>query len=690
MNSQPYSLARFVLFTLAIIASTGRAPGDAIFFETITDRTAFDGATGSDRDSDSRLGVQAAGVLTLEYPAIVRSVTWWGIMGQFNVTPVVPISFDLIFYAERDGLPDPNQVISSTTVTFDALTDTGVDLLQDDIYIFKANIEPTALPAGTRAWFSVLADTITDPDDDFLWRFDKRGSSAVRSVAAPVFKPAQNVTPLFVLYDEVVKEGPEMIKSSPGNSSFGVKVDSNLVLTFDERVRKGRGSILIKKSPGNEVVATIDVASAAVTVSESTVTINPPNNLEKNRPYYVEISAGAIEGRSGVPFAGIQGSGKWSFATSPVLAPSLIAHYTFDSSANGVTPDSASANHATLGSNVAIHGSVAGAIGTGVLDVTNSGSGFASGGDGAVTSNDFSWANGARTITFWWKAKVPVADIDAGTYVSFGTDEGSGTLFEINEGVPGTTSDLRVAVGGTTASSDPSDFDNGNWQFVAVTVPEQARLRDIAWYVNGSTTNLNRRISTLAIATGTGPLVFGDSITGVSGTDLSPNGYLDDFQLYDGVLSQGQIAFLYNNPGAVAPVSPESFENYVANPAFGLGVDEKGFNDDPDGDGFANGLEAWLGTDPGEQDASLAIVGSVGTITTFRHPRNGSPPGDVIGFYEWSPNLIDWYAGDGVAGPPGGSSVLFSLSTVAAETEVTATANEAMPRMFIRAGVVRN
>ena len=119
MNSQPYSLARFVLFTLALIASTGRAPGDAIFFETITDRTVFDGATGSDRDSDSRLGIQQAGVLTLESPAIVRSVTWWGIMGQFNVTPVVPISFDLIFYAERDGLPDPNQVISSTTVTFD-------------------------------------------------------------------------------------------------------------------------------------------------------------------------------------------------------------------------------------------------------------------------------------------------------------------------------------------------------------------------------------------------------------------------------------------------------------------------------------------------------------------------------------------------------------------------------------------
>ncbi len=689
MNSQAYSAARFLLFALALIASTGRAPGDAIFSETITDRTVFDGATGSDRDAGSQ-GVQAAGVLTLESPATVRSVTWWGIMGPFNGTPVVPISFDLIFYAERDGLPDPDQVISSTTVTFDALTDTGVDLNGKDIYIFKANIEPTALPAGTRVWFSVLADTITDPDDDFLWRFDERGSSAVRSVVAPQFNTVQNRTPLFILYDEVVKEEPEIIKLSPANSSFGVKVDSDLVLEFDERVRKGTGTILINKSLGNEVVATINMASLSNTVSDSTVTINPPNNLEKNCSYYIEISEGAIKGRSGVPFSGIQGSGKWTFTTPPALPPTLIAHYTFDSATDGVTPDSASANHATLGSNVAINGSVAGAIGTGVLDVTNSGSGFAPGGDGAVTSNDFSWVNQARTITFWWKAKIPVDDIDAGTYVSFGTDEGSGTLFEINEGAPDTTSDLRVAVGGTTASSDPADFDDGTWQFVAVTVPEQARLRDIAWYVNGSNTDLNRRISTLAIATGTGPLVFGDSITGVSNTDLSPNGYLDDFQLYDGVLSQEQIAFLYNNPGAVAPISPESFEHYVSNPAFGLGVDEKGFDDDPDGDGFANGLEAWLGTDPGEQDAGLAIVGSDGTITTFRHPRNGSPPGDVIGFYEWSPNLIDWYAGDGVAGPPGGSSVLFSLNTVAAEIEVTATANEAIPRMFIRAGAVRN
>lgn len=134
-----------------------------------------------------------------EAPAIVRSVTWWGIIGQFNVTPVVPISFDLIFYAEHDGLPDPNQVISSTTVTFDSLSDTGVNLLEEPIYIFKANIEPTALSAGTRVWFTVLADTITDPDDDFLWRFDQRGSSAIRSVVVPGFQPALNVTPLFIL-----------------------------------------------------------------------------------------------------------------------------------------------------------------------------------------------------------------------------------------------------------------------------------------------------------------------------------------------------------------------------------------------------------------------------------------------------------------------------------------------------------
>jgi hypothetical protein len=77
-----------------------------------------------------------------------------------------------------------------------------------------------------------------------------------------------------------------------------------------------------------------------------------------------------------------------------------------------------------------------------------------------------------------------------------------------------------------------------------------------------------------------------------------------------------------------------------------------------------------------------------GTTTTFTHPRNATRPADVSGFYEWSPNLLDWYAGDGVDGPPGGPTVTFSAETLGATTTVTATSNGTAGRLFFRAGAL--
>ena len=121
----------------------------------------------------------------------------------------------------------------------------------------------------------------------------------------------------------------------------------------------------------------------------------------------------------------------------------------------------------------------------------------------------------------------------------------------------------------------------------------------------------------------------------------------------------------------------------------GLGG-QTGFTDDPDGDRLANGLEAWFGTHPGEFNTGLADLTADGATTTFTHPRNANPPGDVTGFYEWSLNLADWYAGDGVDGPPGGPTVTMSPNPIGATTTVTATASEALGKLFLRAGVVQD
>ena len=129
------------------------------------------------------------------------------------------------------------------------------------------------------------------------------------------------------------------------------------------------------------------------------------------------------------------------------------------------------------------------------------------------------------------------------------------------------------------------------------------------------------------------------------------------------------------------------FNSYISDPAFGLDPAEQGFALDPDGDGLANGLEAWFGTHPGEFNAGLADLATDGTTTTFTHPVNDNPPSDLSGFYQWSLNLVDWYACDGVDGPPGGPTVTAGTTTAAGTTTVTGTASEELERLFLRIGV---
>lgn len=120
---------------------------------------------------------------------------------------------------------------------------------------------------------------------------------------------------------------------------------------------------------------------------------------------------------------------------------------------------------------------------------------------------------------------------------------------------------------------------------------------------------------------------------------------------------------------------------------FSLPAADQDFTDDPDGDGLENGLEAWFGTHPGQFTSGLADISSTGLTTTFTHPQNATLPDDLTGYYEWSPNLADWYpSGDG---PTGGPVITFTASTSDSTTTVTATASasEGTERIFLRAGV---
>ena len=100
------------------------------------------------------------------------------------------------------------------------------------------------------------------------------------------------------------------------------------------------------------------------------------------------------------------------------------------------------------------------------------------------------------------------------------------------------------------------------------------------------------------------------------------------------------------------------------------------FNDDFDRDGLANGIEAYFGTDPSVSNSGLRLVSTDGVTSVFTHPIADTALSDVVGSYEWSPDLLNWYAGNGVDGPNGGATVSISQSVQDGVATVTAVASD--------------
>jgi methionine-rich copper-binding protein CopC len=88
---------------------------------------------------------------------------------------------------------------------------------------------------------------------------------------------------------------PTLSSSTPTDNATNVAVTDNIALTFNESVQAGTGSILLNQTSDNTTVATISISDGAqITISGSTVTINPTSNLDSNTGYYVQIASGVI------------------------------------------------------------------------------------------------------------------------------------------------------------------------------------------------------------------------------------------------------------------------------------------------------------------------------------------------------------------------------------------------------------
>jgi Ca2+-binding RTX toxin-like protein len=128
---------------------------------------------------------------------------------------------------------------------------------------------------------------------------------------------------------------PTLLSLLPADNATAVDPASNIVLTFNEAVLKGVGSISLRLASDGSEWRRIDVTSPEVTISGAQVTINPGVDLLAGTAFYVTIGAGALTDLAANPFAGITDTAAFNFATSARVITGGIGNDTLTGTAGG-------------------------------------------------------------------------------------------------------------------------------------------------------------------------------------------------------------------------------------------------------------------------------------------------------------------------------------------------------------------
>jgi len=190
-----------------------------------------------------------------------------------------------------------------------------------DILIRRANGDVIAqVPIGSSIEVLIVGNTLTiNPIGNLeagTSYYIEIASGVLQDFAANAFAGISGATTLnFTTAAETTP--PTLSSSTPTNNSTGVAVTSDIVLSFNEAIKAGTGNILIKKSSDNSTITTIPISNAQISISGSTLTINPTGDLDFGTGYYIEIASGVILDLADNAFAGISGATTLNFTSAP-------------------------------------------------------------------------------------------------------------------------------------------------------------------------------------------------------------------------------------------------------------------------------------------------------------------------------------------------------------------------------------
>lgn len=124
----------------------------------------------------------------------------------------------------------------------------------------------------------------------------------------------------------VTADVPAVTSLSPSNGATGVSPTANLTIGFSKSVTPQTGSVLVRRSSDDGVVATVDVSGAEVSGGDtSSITIDPAAPLPEGTQLYVTVPSTAFRDGSSNYFDGIASSTTWVFTTADITPPAISA-----------------------------------------------------------------------------------------------------------------------------------------------------------------------------------------------------------------------------------------------------------------------------------------------------------------------------------------------------------------------------
>lgn len=131
-------------------------------------------------------------------------------------------------------------------------------------------------------------------------------------------------------------DNPVVISYNPTAAVEGVAVTSNLVLTFNEIIKKGTGEIVLTSKSGTQ---TINVTSDAVTIGDDkhVLIINPTADLKADETYTVTIPQGVVTDLLGNQYMGLPDGKTWTFKTVGASGLPLVGLNPLPASTTGST-----------------------------------------------------------------------------------------------------------------------------------------------------------------------------------------------------------------------------------------------------------------------------------------------------------------------------------------------------------------